>query len=304
MADQQQHLKATMPLTDVAYFAANINNRGELSGVPAVGKNRHPRARRHLVLAEIGSDAGLMHFVLAPEFPMRDRLVADLQKAAGSFDGVQIDFEDIASYDKENFLEFLRILKIAIGDKILSVAVPSRTRAVNDPFDYERITALADRVLVMAYDEHWSTSAPGSIASPSWSRAVANYALKAIGPGKLIMGLPLYGRIWSDKDHTGAYRFTTMERLQKENQTSAQRDAEGIPYFKFSATINYTAYYEDVASLLGKTGLYLDRGIKRIGFWRLGLEDGSVWSSLKILQPGVDEGRPMIRPVGPKLVPL
>lgn len=282
MASEQDLAKYNYPISDLAYFAAGINDKGELfGGGPLPRKESSEHFRHHLVVAE-SSNAAVLHFVLSPDFPLRDKLVQDLAAKAGDYDGIQIDFESIAAYDGENFLAFLALLKAALPDKILSIALPARHRFVNDAFDYSAIAPLVDRAFIMAYDEHWSGSKPGSIASMAWCKSVADYANKVIGSAKVIMGMPFYGRIWGEKSPVGAYRFGAIERLSKEKTDNIQRDAEGIPYFNFSTTINYTAYYEDSASISQRAKLYQNSGIGKIGFWRLGQEDPAIWKNLQL----------------------
>ena len=75
------------------------------------------------------------------------------------------------------------------------------------------ISKIADRVLVMAYDQHWSTSKPGPVASLTWCREVAAYASKNIPKSKLIMGLPLYGREWGDQGYSRSIRWNQVNEL-------------------------------------------------------------------------------------------
>ena len=281
MKDRQAAIQEGQPVTDLAFFAAGLSYRGSLIDLPQVEKSSGIKARRHLVLAEVENGA-LLHFVLAPEFAVRDKLVADLVAAAADWDGVQIDFEEIAAYDAANFRQFLALLKAGLGDKLLSVALPARKGTVDDAFAYAPIAALVDRVVVMAYDEHWSGSAPGPIASLAWSESVARHALETIGAEKLVMGLPLYGRVWADRNPTGAYRFTSIDKLRQDQKAKQLRSAEGIPYFRFSSTIKYTAWFEDARSVGKRAAIYAGLGIPRIGFWRLGLEDPAIWKGLEV----------------------
>jgi spore germination protein YaaH len=68
----------------------------------------------------------------------------------------------------------------------------------------------------MAYDEHWSGSTPGSVASLTWCEKVADYALKTIENKKLVMGIPFYGRAWGEINPSRAYRFSSLSKLMNE----------------------------------------------------------------------------------------
>ncbi|MDR2028630.1 MAG: glycoside hydrolase, partial [Treponema sp.] len=192
VAGRESALSGSLPLSDVGYFGAEIDVYGKLTDVPNPRNIRNFSGRVHMVVA--CNSRSLTHFILKEGSAERRALVSDLLNAVKNFDGLQIDFEYIPQRDGGAFFSFLEELRAALDGKIFTIALPARTRTLNnDIFDYRRISPLVDRVLVMAYDEHWSTSAPGPIASLPWCKRVAEYALSVIGREKLIMGLPFYG---------------------------------------------------------------------------------------------------------------
>jgi spore germination protein YaaH len=130
----------------------------------------------------------------------------------------------------------------------------------------------------MAYDEHWSGSEPGPIASLGWCRAVAEHALKTIGPDKLIMGMPFYGRTWGSFNPSRAFFYSGIERIRGENAVDTVDRENGVPFFSYETSITVTVYYEDVYSLALKGSLYRDLGVAAVGFWSLGQEDPRVWN--------------------------
>jgi spore germination protein YaaH len=281
VAGREQGLKLNYPISDLAYFGAEIDIYGKLTDVPNRRKVSAFPGRVHLVLACNGRS--LTHFILEPGSALRRQLVADLLEASKPYDGLQIDFELIPGRDGDNFLSFLKELRDGLGNKMFTIALPARRKTISDDiFNYEKIKPLVDRIFVMAYDEHWSTSEPGSIASLPWCRSVAEYALKMIGPEKLVMGLPFYGRAWGDVNPAMAYVHSGIERIKKENSVTDVRRENGIPTFTYKTTVKVTAYYEDVYSLSLRSSLYRGMGVTSIGFWRLGQEDPSVWNFLKL----------------------
>ncbi len=279
MAGEEQFIPEPSSLTDLAYFSARISSKGELYGVPDVRKLDHIKAMKHLVVAEVSNQA-LVHFVLNPAYPLRDILVRDIAAAAVPYSGVNIDFELMRTDDAPAFMEFIKLLKLAIGSRILSVCVPARTRKMNDAYDYEAIAAIADRVFVMAYDEHWSGSAAGPVSSISWASQVSSWATKAIGLEKLIMGMPFYGRAWGNRNPAGAYKHSGVSRIINEAGVAWERNPEGIPFLNFQETIDYTLFFDDAESIRKRGQSYQEDGIRNIGFWRLGQEDPEVWKTL------------------------
>jgi spore germination protein YaaH len=169
---------------------------------------------------------------------------------------------------------------------MLTIALPARTRTLQDDvFDYAKIKDHVDRILVMAYDEHWSTSAPGPIASMAWSRRVAAYALQVIGPEKLIMGLPFYGRTWGDISPNRAFFHSGIQRIRREQGVDEIRREDGIPTFKYETTLTVTVYYEDAYSLSSRLDMYRSMGALAAGFWCLGQETPEIWSLLILTSP-------------------
>jgi spore germination protein len=202
MQGEQKELSGTEPITDLCYFAAGLTREGRVTDVisrPTIILKDGTQPRIHLVVAEL-SNSALMHFSLDPRFGVRPVLIDDICRVSDAFDGVQIDFESVARDDAPYFFAFLRELRARLpATKELSIAVPARTQPVTDAYDYSSIAPIVDRMVIMAYDEHWSTSAPGPVASLPWCARVVDYVQAVVDNTKVVMGLPLYGRAWQEK---------------------------------------------------------------------------------------------------------
>jgi spore germination protein YaaH len=279
--EREWALKPGLPLTDIGYFGAEIDSYGSLIDVPKRSALPDFSGRVHLVVACNGR--ALSYFVLKPGSPERRALIADLLAASRDYDGLQIDFENVPPRAGEAYFSFLQELRAGLGNKMFTVALAARTRRIaNDVYDYEKILPLVDRILVMAYDEHWSTSGPGPIASLAWCRNVAAYSLNVIGREKLIMGLPFYGRGWGSPNHSQAYVYDGIQRIIRENNVTDVQRENGIPTFSYNPTISVKVYYEDEYSLSARMEMYRSMGVNAIGFWRLGQETSSVWDYLRL----------------------
>jgi len=282
LQERSEEIDLDAPVTDIALFTATLNNYAELDAVPRRSSLPSFAGRVHLTFA--CDSRALVHFVLDKDLGFRKGFETSLAEAAGDFDGLCIDMEYIPARDRENFLTFLRDMKKAIGGKILSVCVPARTRTISDDiFPYNTIGEIADRVIIMAYDEHWSTSAPGPVASYAWCANVADYALTVIPKEKIVMGLPFYGRTWTEERHAGAWYFSGVNQKMLENGVSKlERDEGGVAKINYTATVNVTGYFDDTYSLVKKCRLYEEKKINNISFWRLGQEDKTFWQWIKI----------------------
>ena len=265
-----------LPVTDIAYFGASVNTTGTLAGIPNFNNIADFRARKHLVATCNGQ--ALSYFVLLEGRPEREALIRALLEAARPYDGLQINFENVPAASRTAYHSFLRELRAGLGNKMLTVALVARSRTLqNDVYDYATILPIVDRILVMAYDEHWSTSAPGPIASMAFSERVARYSLETVGREKLIMGLPFYGRRWGNVTPNMAFIHSGIMNIRNEQNITEIERVSGIPRFSYEQAVNMTVYYEDEQSLALRMDMYKRMGVESVGFWRFGQETPLVW---------------------------
>jgi spore germination protein YaaH len=161
--------------------------------------------------------------------------------------------------------------------------LPARTKS-GGVYDYRSVAEHVDRIFVMAYDEHWSGSKPGPVASMAWGRNVAAYSLGVLGSGKLVMGIPFYGRSWGNASTNRALISDTTERLKAEFGVKEINRENGIPYFNYETQVKVTVYYEDPYSVAARAAMYSKQGVSKIGFWSLGQESRAVWQALELVR--------------------
>lgn len=295
---REYELSKSAKLTDIGYFAADIDTYGHLSGVPKRIGLKKQKARVHLVL--VCDSKSLTHFVLSGAPELRDILISDIMTASFQYDGVQVDYELIPAKDIDSFLAFLTELSKQVhkAGKIFSVCVPARTRLLKgDAFPYAAIAQICDRVMIMAYDEHWSTSKPGPIASVAWCRNVAKYAMTVIPSEKLVMGLPFYGRTWANEKPAQGWYHSGISRILRQYDHDEVRYVNDIPTAHVTMKVKVTCFFEDAYSTVTKLRLYNELGVKNVAFWRVGQEDQSVWKWINLVTP--DYFAPKITPPDP-----
>ncbi|MBN2080291.1 MAG: glycoside hydrolase [Spirochaetes bacterium] len=283
MRGEEMELKGNEPLTDICYFSARMDRNGKLAGprdLPGALKSRS--VRWHLVVAEI-SNSLLIGTCINPSLPARENLLKEIIIFSGAYSGVQIDFEAVAPGDRDNFFSFLADLKARLGPgKILSVALPARVRKVTGAYDYAAAAAVADRVIIMAYDQHWSTGEPGPVASLPWCRDVVAYAKSEIPGGKLIMGVPLYGRAWQEVQHSGAIRDTHVREILSRKRPKVEVDPEKGPSMVYTEKVRVRAYFNTLESLTERTRLYSQEEALGVAFWRIGQGDPRLWEYITV----------------------
>jgi spore germination protein YaaH len=133
----------------------------------------------------------------------------------------------------------------------------------------------------MAYDEHWSTSAPGPVASLPWCAKVVEYAKSAAAISKIVMGLPLYGRAWQDKRLARALRFKNVQDIIAEKNSTSSYASELGAYFEYSENVTVKVFYDDDRSIMEKLQLYKAKDIDAVSFWRIGLGPPGLWNNVE-----------------------
>ena len=285
MKGEETYLSNSMPFTDIGYFSAAINEQGTLPmdiKRPDLRGEFDKPARVHLVISATWNKT-IMNFCLRPDMPLRQKLLDDIVTLSKDFDGVQIDFESLNLEDKENYMTFLAELRGRIpSKKVFSVAVPARWWTDQNPFDYAEIAAIADRVIVMAYDEHWRTGEAGPIASLPWCTKVLDFSQKYIPSEKLVMGVPLYGRAWQVETLARALKHPQATDLCQEKKCDMKLTDGGSPYFEFTDTVHIAVHFEDMQSLTSKIDAYYHKKIGKLAFWRVGQEPKEFWKTIAL----------------------
>jgi cellulose synthase/poly-beta-1,6-N-acetylglucosamine synthase-like glycosyltransferase/peptidoglycan/xylan/chitin deacetylase (PgdA/CDA1 family)/spore germination protein YaaH len=236
-------------------------------------------------------DGELLARAIADE-PHRQSLINALTTFVdeNKFAGVCVDFEEPPSSSQANLLTFVQELHTAFAAKGLLVvqAVPFA-----DPeWNYKNYAAATDYLIVMAYDQHWSSSDAGPIAAQDWFERNLIDLLRDLDPAKTIIALGNYGYDWSDKDDD-AREVTFQEALitaHESEATPAFDSAARNPYFEYTDDdeSDHKVWFLDAATAYNE--IRAASGFKPAGFgiWRLGSEDPSVWSILGTSQNSPD----------------
>ena len=229
------------------------------------------------------SFSGALAHTLLQSPTNRRRAVDSIYRTARDWglSGVNIDFEHVYPSDREYLSQFLRELsnRLKPAGILVTVAIPAKT--VDDPkanwsgaFDYKAIGEAVDRIMIMAYDQHYTGGAPGPIASIGWVEKVLQFATSQVPPGKLILGIAGYGYSWLKPGN--AYSVTYQKAVELAAQGSGIRwDAtHKAPFAQYQGR---EMWFENAASISYKLDLVNKYGIKGIALWRLGQEDPQMW---------------------------
>ena len=103
------------------------------------------------------------------------------------------------------------------------------------------------------------------------------------------MGIPFYGRSWTDKNVAGAWYFARIQKILQDNQIKKIDYENDIPSFEYKTEVNVKTYFNDAYSVHKLCQMYNQNKVDKIGFWRIGHEDPHVWEWIKTNQSATNE---------------
>ncbi|SHI45564.1 glycosyl hydrolase family 18 protein [Desulfosporosinus lacus] len=205
-------------------------------------------------------------------------------------DGVNLDLEKAAPADRPLFTRLIQTWSAMFKEAnfVVSIDVPAKTS--DDPqdawrgsFDYRPIGRAVDEVILMTYEEHWSESEPGSVASIPWVTQVLDYAIANIPRDKIYMGIPMYGYDWPENGTGKVIGYQRATELARRYGAPLQWDArQHSTYFRYETRgVRHTVYFEDPRSLREKLELATQKGIRGVALWEMNLSYPQFWEALQ-----------------------
>jgi spore germination protein YaaH len=209
------------------------------------------------------------------------RRVADSLAAlvvANGYRGIVIDFEGMSPPDTAALTTVVRAIAAHAHDRGISpVAI---TVVAADSVVYPARALLgagADRLIVMVYDEHWSSGPPGPIASPQWARSIiAARTAEARGPTHLVVAVPVYGYEWRRGAPSVVVGADDARHLAASWHTSLVRDSASLNLWATGAD-STTVWVADGTTADTLTAIARRLGVHTFALWRLGLTDSAFW---------------------------
>jgi spore germination protein YaaH len=237
----------------------------------------------------------------------REQLSLSLAEAVtdNDLDGVNIDIENVTSSEKAAYVDFIRLLRLLLPDKRIVVSVAANPWGISTgwqgSYDYAGLAEYCDYLMMMTYDEHYCGGPAGPISSLSYIEDSIEYALSVIPKEQLVLGLPFYGRIWSDTGghpngygvsnaaitqyisrYGGTVRFDPTSKSAKAVITIKPEDKKPVIGGKALEAGTYTIWYENEQSIKTKLELIAKFDIKGTGSWCLGQETSNTWDYYKL----------------------
>ncbi|WP_438352010.1 glycosyl hydrolase family 18 protein [Paenibacillus sp. FA6] len=216
-------------------------------------------------------------------------------------DGINIDFENVYTKDGDNISQFVRELKPLAEEKGLIVSVDVTPKSKSEMWslflDRQALGKVADYLIVMAYDEHWASSPrAGSVASLPWVEKALERIIKEdlVPPEKLILGIPLYTRVWSEETKDGETKVKS-KAVSMDTVAEIIRTKKLTPTYLEDTKQNYVEYtednvlkkiwIEDEVSLKARVELAKSLQLGGIASWNRSFANDIAWQTLQSITP-------------------
>ena len=221
----------------------------------------------------------LARAIATPE--ARTRLVNSLVKLVDDnhFAGITIDLEEVPADSQEALYSFMGELHEAFRGRsyLLAQAVPFD----NPDWNYRRYAGVTDYLMLMAYDEHWSTSQPGSIASQPWFEQTLAKRMRELDAAHTILCIGSYGYNWSNRAGE-AQDITFQEAVlaARDSDATIKFDpATHNPFFSYTEEdgAKHTVWFLDAVTAHNQMRAANPYRPAGYALWRLGSEDPGLW---------------------------
>ncbi len=298
-------------LTHIAYFSAEVDNSTLTTGgfsttrswssTQVVNYAQSYGLKIHLTVVMFSNHSNVL-----TNSTYRQNLINNIitQVNLRSADGVNLDFETIASSQAANFRTFVLDLGTALKaiGKEYVVCIPAIDwSSVFTSTFFSTVNSVVDNYFLMSYNYFYSGSTTAGPVAPLTGRtycvenSVNNYITAGAGASKLILGVPYYGIDWpvvnSDRMSATTGVGSSVSFSVSKTKLASIPDADKfydaayrVPWYRYQDVSQWRqVWYDNDISLKEKYDLVNSVSLAGPGIWALGF-DGSntdLWEALK-----------------------
>jgi len=214
-----------------------------------------------------------------------------------NLDGINIDFEHLMAWNEGGYkIQFLRELSVALQDTDVVISAAVKVPHISTRLYRRYLIGLSvDFVMVMTYDEHWSTSpVDGPVASLGWVNQAVENMLVEVPREQLLMGLPFFNRVWREVAATGerlpsrAWDMDYTRNFFESRDVEWEWDDNAGGYFGEvtvqvdGQNVIHRVWFENENSIAAKMQLFVNHELAGVAGWRREFESADIWELLAV----------------------
>ncbi|MFI3172050.1 MAG: glycosyl hydrolase family 18 protein [Eubacteriales bacterium] len=221
-------------------------------------------------------------------------------------DGINVDIENVSTEAGDHYIQFIRELSVKCRQNGLVLSVDNYPpKAYNMHYNYEEQGIVADYLIIMSYDEHYSGSLEaGSVSSITYVEEAVTEMLTMVSADKIINAIPFYTRLWLETPKTEeelAAQAGTAEAEYPNNVSSETygmanavavvEEAGATATWDETTQQNYATWtvdettyqiwLEDEASIEAKLQVMQEYNLAGTAAWKLGFETSEIWNIIQ-----------------------
>lgn len=297
-------LEQTLPyLTYLSIFSYQVGPDGSLTAPedgPLIAAARKAGVAPMMVITNIeegkGFSSQLANTVLNSA-KVQNTLLDNVLKVLKSknYAGLDIDFEYIFPKDREAYNRFVEKAsqKLRPLGYILTTALAPKTEAdqpglLYEAHDYPFHGKWVDHVILMTYEWGYTFGPARPVAPINEVRKVLNYAVTAIPPKKILMGMPNYGYDWTLPFVQGsaARSLSNTQAVEQAVRVKAAIQYDPVaqaPFYEYRGENGqaHVVWFDDARSIQARLRLVEEYGLGGVSYWTINKYNPQNWLILQ-----------------------
>jgi spore germination protein YaaH len=278
-------------------------NDGTISNLASLDYSKWAQSKGYQVwgLFSNSFDPVLTHEALK-DFETRQKIIVQLLHFSQMYQlhGINFDIENVYPADGPLVTQLLREATPYLHEAGLVVSMDITFYAGENNnwssfYERDKLAGIVDYLIIMAYDEHpGSSPVAGSVSSLPWVESNLQNLLKEVPKEKLILGVPLYSRLWKEQvkeDGTTEVSSQSIsmakvkEWLVEKGIQPVYDEASGQNYAEYYAVeenATYKLWIEDELSLTKRANLAASYQLAGMASWSRVFGDQTAWTAMNI----------------------
>ena len=231
-------------------------------------------------------DGKLLHYLLK-DTAVGNRFIRQIADTLSFYhlDGINVDFEEISEKSNGPLTVFQKKLYETLHARNMLVTMDVEPK--NDDYDYTKLSAYNDYIILMAYDEYNSSTGPGPISGQKWIEDAVSWTADRINPSKIIVGIAGFGYGWSNgvidplplayNDAINRAKSLNAKIIYDNDSYNLHYNYETVDSDDSTDDIHHEVWFTDAATTFNILRFSDEFPTAGTALWRLGSEDQRMW---------------------------